>query len=431
MPSINNNLISVNTTAKSVNTGSSAIQSTVQESPGGLFNQHLSDELNKANDFVAQDGLSDQQLLFDALNDLDALQEADNSLQTGNELPLEEMAEALLSVADEDSSAVNSELVASNDAQIASLTAMDDTDQTVLVSAELATALPDETAEASAGEVMPLISVSDQISHQPQRFVNAAILSAERLKAEVSTLNQNTKSKPAESALQAVAESSDSGLSDLTANIEPDEADLPESGLQKQSVPNQLSSQPAAAQTNVKSEIISSELASTRTPVSVQSNIIAADSSKLPSDSFSMQHEVMTPVGQKQWGAEFSQRVSLMINNGQQQVAELRLNPAHLGPVSVRLQLDDDKASLSFLTHQSSVKDAIEQSLPKLREQLQQQGLDLGHVDVSHQETNDSSAESSFGDSSTQYSDAVSAQEEIVTEQIVNIDVSDGVSIFV
>ncbi|MFC4727326.1 flagellar hook-length control protein FliK [Coralloluteibacterium thermophilus] len=62
--------------------------------------------------------------------------------------------------------------------------------------------------------------------------------------------------------------------------------------------------------------------------------------------------------------------------------AEIRLNPADLGPVEVRLRLDGDRLLAEFSSTQAEVRQAIEQSLPRLREQLGQAGLQLAHAGV-------------------------------------------------
>ena len=44
------------------------------------------------------------------------------------------------------------------------------------------------------------------------------------------------------------------------------------------------------------------------------------------------------PVGQPKWGGEFAQKI-VWLSSQQNQVAEIRLNPAHLGPVEVMLSI--------------------------------------------------------------------------------------------
>lgn len=80
--------------------------------------------------------------------------------------------------------------------------------------------------------------------------------------------------------------------------------------------------------------------------------------------------------------------------------AHIKLNPAELGPVEVRLQLSGDQVNASFSSAQADVRQALENSLPRLRELLGQQGFQLGQADVGSQQRNASSqnpAQPGFG----------------------------------
>lgn len=87
---------------------------------------------------------------------------------------------------------------------------------------------------------------------------------------------------------------------------------------------------------------------------------------------------------QPKWGNEFSQKI-VWLAHQQHQVAELRLNPAHLGPVEIMLSLSGDngaQASAQFLSPHLAVREAIEAALPRLREMMAENGIQLGDVMV-------------------------------------------------
>lgn len=67
--------------------------------------------------------------------------------------------------------------------------------------------------------------------------------------------------------------------------------------------------------------------------------------------------------------------------------AELRLNPQHLGPISIKVDVNQDQATVAFTAHSTAAKDAIEAALPKLREMLSGQQLNLADVNVSQQQS--------------------------------------------
>ncbi|HRB20671.1 MAG TPA: flagellar hook-length control protein FliK [Nitrosomonas sp.] len=90
---------------------------------------------------------------------------------------------------------------------------------------------------------------------------------------------------------------------------------------------------------------------------------------------------VDTVVGQPKWGNEFAQKI-IWMNNQQQQVAEIHLNPANLGPVEVTLSITQDQATAQFVSPHASVREAIQDALPRLKEMLADNGIQLGNVTV-------------------------------------------------
>lgn len=66
-------------------------------------------------------------------------------------------------------------------------------------------------------------------------------------------------------------------------------------------------------------------------------------------------------------------------------VAEIKLDPPELGSLNVRIQINQDQVNLSFTSPHAHVRDAVEQSLPRLREMFAEQGLQLQDSSVSDQ----------------------------------------------
>lgn len=65
--------------------------------------------------------------------------------------------------------------------------------------------------------------------------------------------------------------------------------------------------------------------------------------------------------------------------------AELTLNPEHLGPIAIQINMQQDQASVAFTAQNAGVKEMLEASIPKLRDMLQTQNLNLADVNVSQQ----------------------------------------------
>jgi len=67
--------------------------------------------------------------------------------------------------------------------------------------------------------------------------------------------------------------------------------------------------------------------------------------------------------------------------------AHIKVTPNDLGTVEIRLRLDGDRVHADFSSAQADVRQALESSLPRLREMLAQHGFQLAHADVGQQHT--------------------------------------------
>jgi flagellar hook-length control protein FliK len=93
---------------------------------------------------------------------------------------------------------------------------------------------------------------------------------------------------------------------------------------------------------------------------------------------------VNTPLAQGDWGQALGERIQWMVNR-KMQGAQIRLNPAQLGPMEVRIQVQNDQASIQFSSAHSMVREALEAALPRLRDMFDASGVELVDVDVSGQ----------------------------------------------
>ncbi|MDR6860017.1 flagellar hook-length control protein FliK [Variovorax guangxiensis] len=87
------------------------------------------------------------------------------------------------------------------------------------------------------------------------------------------------------------------------------------------------------------------------------------------------------PVGSAEWGPALGHQM-LRMSAGGQQVAELNLNPAGLGPLKITLSVGDNQAQAMFVSSHESVRKAVEAALPQLRNTLAEQGISLGQTSV-------------------------------------------------
>lgn len=112
-----------------------------------------------------------------------------------------------------------------------------------------------------------------------------------------------------------------------------------------------------------------------------------------------------TALNDPRWGEDFSSRLTYLVGN-RVGSAEMKLNPPHLGPIEIRVAVSDDQASLTFNVQHGVVRDAIESSLPKLREMLSANGLQLATTDFNERSLADQNARQGGGSRQQDQSDA-------------------------
>ncbi|ENX3945638.1 flagellar hook-length control protein FliK [Photobacterium damselae] len=88
----------------------------------------------------------------------------------------------------------------------------------------------------------------------------------------------------------------------------------------------------------------------------------------------------------EQAGDQLADKVQMMAAKNLKQI-DIRLDPPELGRMQIKLSLhDDNQASIQFQVAHQQTRDLIDQAMPRLRELLLQQGMQLAQTSV-HQET--------------------------------------------
>ncbi|QYJ79895.1 flagellar hook-length control protein FliK [Shewanella acanthi] len=77
------------------------------------------------------------------------------------------------------------------------------------------------------------------------------------------------------------------------------------------------------------------------------------------------------------------QQLVTMVSQGIQQ-AEIRLDPPELGHMLVKVHVQGDQTQVQFQVSNAQTRDVVEQAIPRLRELLQEQGMQLADSHVSH-----------------------------------------------
>lgn len=90
---------------------------------------------------------------------------------------------------------------------------------------------------------------------------------------------------------------------------------------------------------------------------------------------------VATPITQAEWGEHFNDQIVWL---GQQKInsALIKIHPEELGPIEVTVKVVKEEASVAINTHNSVVRDMLEQAVPRLKEMLADQGVNLTQVNI-------------------------------------------------
>ncbi|RWX56550.1 flagellar hook-length control protein FliK [Photobacterium chitinilyticum] len=86
-------------------------------------------------------------------------------------------------------------------------------------------------------------------------------------------------------------------------------------------------------------------------------------------------------LSKEQAGDELAERVQVMMSKNLKHV-DIRLDPPELGKLQIKLSLNQDQASVQFTVGNQQTRDLVEQAMPRLRELLNQQGLQLAQTSV-------------------------------------------------
>ncbi|MBU1437335.1 MAG: flagellar hook-length control protein FliK [Gammaproteobacteria bacterium] len=82
--------------------------------------------------------------------------------------------------------------------------------------------------------------------------------------------------------------------------------------------------------------------------------------------------------------SQLKERVMFQVNQ-KIHTAEIKLAPEELGNMQIKVQLQQEQLSVQFVVQQAGAKEALEQQMPRLREMLQEQGIELTEGQVSQQ----------------------------------------------
>ncbi|SIQ94972.1 flagellar hook-length control protein FliK [Marinobacterium stanieri] len=110
---------------------------------------------------------------------------------------------------------------------------------------------------------------------------------------------------------------------------------------------------------------------------------------------FNAHPQLLTP----RWGQAVGERMIMMAQHGPRS-AQIQLDPPELGSMQIRVHVQgQDQISVSFTSPNPAVRDALEQQMPRLREMLAEQGLELSEGAISDDSSSNGQGSDSRGGS--------------------------------
>ena len=91
--------------------------------------------------------------------------------------------------------------------------------------------------------------------------------------------------------------------------------------------------------------------------------------------------EIPVDLANSQWANKFSEHITWLGHQGIKS-ALIKIHPEDLGPLEISIKVVKDSASVNINSHSSHVRDLVDQALPKLREMMSEQGLNLSDVHI-------------------------------------------------
>jgi len=109
--------------------------------------------------------------------------------------------------------------------------------------------------------------------------------------------------------------------------------------------------------------------------------------------------EVRADIGSKEFAPALGSQLSVLVRNGIEH-AQLKLNPAEMGPIEVRISIDGQQAQVDFSAAQAHTRQALQDAVPALATALRESGLTLtggGVFEQPRESRGDASAPSHAG----------------------------------
>lgn len=116
-----------------------------------------------------------------------------------------------------------------------------------------------------------------------------------------------------------------------------------------------------------------------------QGSKVLTSSTEMADKVLAGQAKIDVPPSSPKFTEQIAQRIGIM-STEQLQTARIQLDPPELGSLEIKIRVQQDQVSVAFSSGHQVVRDALEAQSPRLREMLEEQGVELTDVNVSDQQ---------------------------------------------
>lgn len=139
-------------------------------------------------------------------------------------------------------------------------------------------------------------------------------------------------------------------------------------------------------------------------------------SKQIQLNQFESKFEKAINIAKPEGHQQLAEKVRWMVNT-KNLVAEIRLDPAELGSVHVKVAVSGESATVNFVVQSQQARDAVDTATPKLREMLAEKGIELGQSSV--RQESDGQQEQGDGESASQGRGNDETEDVDVSEQVL------------
>ncbi|EOX3338200.1 flagellar hook-length control protein FliK [Vibrio cholerae] len=144
---------------------------------------------------------------------------------------------------------------------------------------------------------------------------------------------------------------------------------------------------------------------------------------------------IPVPLNKEMAADQLAERVQMMMSKNLKNI-DIRLDPPELGRMHIRMNMQGDGATVHFTVANQHAREALEQTMPRLREMLAQQGVQLGDTSVQQQSAGQQQRytgqeQSGFGQSAR--NERLNSEENLDTDIKLDLNVAtkrDGISYY-